>query len=291
MKKPKRITMSVREMGRMLGLGKTESYWLVHRRHFETTFIQGVMRVKIDSFEHWYANQIKYRKIGGPPPGAELREYSYSIAEMAELLGISDTTAYTVLKQFHIETFKVDTWMRIRKDIFESWYKSQSKYRTNEDRMRDAELEQSSMTFPQMARQLGITRKKVYQLIASKSNQGVFEIIVVADRKRVTIESFERWYQSQDRYKKVREQVSNQEAAPVNRSDDSIVGELLVSERTSFTVKEAALLIGVSQQSIYRMIKDELLDSFYAGKIIRIRREALLWWLSSQQNALRKEVE
>lgn len=58
MSTPERKTMSVREMGQILGLGKTESYWLIHRNHFETTLVQGMMRVNIESFEHWYANQI-----------------------------------------------------------------------------------------------------------------------------------------------------------------------------------------------------------------------------------------
>ena len=84
MNKQERTTMSVREMGQMLGLGKTDSYWLVHRKRFETTLVQGVMRVNIESFEHWDANQIKYKKIDGTPPGEELRAYSYSVAEMSE---------------------------------------------------------------------------------------------------------------------------------------------------------------------------------------------------------------
>ena len=36
MDEKKRTTMSVPEMRRMLGLGKTDSYWLVHRQCFET---------------------------------------------------------------------------------------------------------------------------------------------------------------------------------------------------------------------------------------------------------------
>ena len=182
MNKQERTTMSVREMGQMLGLGKTDSYWLVHRKHFETTLVQGVMRVNIESFEHWYANQIKYKKIDGTPPGEELRAYSYSVAEMAELLDVSIDIAYSLLKRCDIETFTVDTWMRIRKDVFERWYRSQTKYRTKEDRERDAERERSSMTFPQMAKLLGITRDEVYAIIGKKKNRGIFDIIVVADK-------------------------------------------------------------------------------------------------------------
>ena len=64
-----------------------------------------------------YQNQIKYKKVDGSPPGTELRAYSYSVQEVAELLGVSDDTVYTLIKRDHIETFEVDTWMRIRNRI------------------------------------------------------------------------------------------------------------------------------------------------------------------------------
>ena len=56
-------TMSVMEMGRMLGLKKTDSYWLVHKGCFETTLVQGVMWINIASFEHWYQAQNQYQKV------------------------------------------------------------------------------------------------------------------------------------------------------------------------------------------------------------------------------------
>lgn len=34
-------SMSVREMGSMLGLKKVESYWLVHKGYFETVLVGG----------------------------------------------------------------------------------------------------------------------------------------------------------------------------------------------------------------------------------------------------------
>ena len=59
----KKKSMSVREMGRMLGLGKTNSYWLVKRHYFETILVAGKMRVLVDSFEEWYQNQKHYKKV------------------------------------------------------------------------------------------------------------------------------------------------------------------------------------------------------------------------------------
>lgn len=40
-------TMSVPEMRRLLGLKKTDSYWLVHRNFFQTYIVNGQMRVDI----------------------------------------------------------------------------------------------------------------------------------------------------------------------------------------------------------------------------------------------------
>ena len=62
---PERIWMSVKEMGDLLGIRKTDRYWLVHKNVFETRTIHGKMWVNIESFEKWYANQIKYQKITG----------------------------------------------------------------------------------------------------------------------------------------------------------------------------------------------------------------------------------
>lgn len=55
MTKKKKTTMSVPEMQRLLGLGKTDAYWLVKKQCFETAIINGKIRIIIDSFEHWYA--------------------------------------------------------------------------------------------------------------------------------------------------------------------------------------------------------------------------------------------
>ena len=185
-----KTTMSVSEMQHMLGLKKTDSYWLVHKNLFKTSIIAKQMRIDIASFEKWYANQLKRSKVNGPSPGAELRAYSLSVKEMAELLGISTDTAYTIIKRDKIETFEVDHWTRIRKDVFEKWYKGQTKYRTPEDRERDKALEETGYTIPEIARMLLVPRDVIYTLLASPKNQGVFETFVVAEKKRVTKQSF-----------------------------------------------------------------------------------------------------
>lgn len=43
-------TMSVREMREILGIKKTESYWLIKKHYFDTVKIAGRMRIVKKSF-------------------------------------------------------------------------------------------------------------------------------------------------------------------------------------------------------------------------------------------------
>lgn len=167
-------TISVMEMGQILGLKKTDAYWLVHKQCFETVTVGGKMRIVLKSFEHWYANQVKHKKIDGTPPGQELRANSYSIKEMAEELGVAEGVAYDIIKRYDIETFKVDTWKRVRKDVFDAWYRTQSRYRTRKDREKDAEHpglkvdeNKAAFTLQEAAVLLDLTYNEMRSLIRS----------------------------------------------------------------------------------------------------------------------------
>ncbi len=105
--------MSVHEMGDMLGLKKTDRYWLVHKNYFRTETLLGKMRVEIASFEKWYANQDWYHKVNGEAPGKELRLRSYSPKEIQEMLGTDNATVYEILKKNNIETVTVNERMRV----------------------------------------------------------------------------------------------------------------------------------------------------------------------------------
>lgn len=117
-----KTTMSVREMQHLLGLGKTDSYWLLHKNFFEVILINDKMRIVISSFEKWYANQVKYHKVNGPSPGEELCKRSYSVLEVAEILKVDSDTVYTLIRQGKLKAETVDFWMRIPKEEFERWY-------------------------------------------------------------------------------------------------------------------------------------------------------------------------
>ena len=255
MEEKAKTTMSVPEMQRMLGLCKTESYWLVHRGYFDTILVEGKMRVVIESFEKWYANQIKWHKVNGDPPGQELKSYSYSIKEFGELLAVDDSVAYDIIKRYRIETFTAGSWKRIRKDVFEAWYNSQSRYRTPEDRERDAEREEATITMPEMARLLMISRKEVYNILASPKNEGVFEYEVIADRKRITKDSFWRWYTGQDVYHTFEDLPAEEQFRIERLKQEAVMPRLKVAvDKPSYDLQETAVLLDMSYREVRALI-------------------------------------
>ena len=57
--------MSVREMQLLLGICKTESYWLVKKGFFEVRVIGRGMRIMVESFDEWYSSQFHYKRVDG----------------------------------------------------------------------------------------------------------------------------------------------------------------------------------------------------------------------------------
>ena len=194
----KRTSMSVPEMGRILGLCKTDAYWLIKKNYFETVLVGGSIRVKIDSFEKWYANQFWYHKVDGTPPGEELMKTTYTAAELAERLGMQESTGYALIAKGYFDVVDTLGKCRVTKESFERWYASQKDYRTVEDQERDAT---TSYSLPEITHMLGTHRQNVYNLVAA----GHFEVIQLGKNKRVTKASFEKWYNSQSRYRLITE--------------------------------------------------------------------------------------
>lgn len=283
MGKKKKTTMSVPEMRRMLGLKKTDSYWLVHKQCFETILVEGRMRIVIESFEHWYANQVKHKKVNGPPPGEELRSYSYSPQELAEELGVTDSVIYDLVKTRKLETFKVDTWMRIRKDVFEEWYQTQSRYRTKADRERDAELENSTLSMPEMARLLGIPREQVYGILRGNDRRE-FQYVMLGDRRRITRESFERWYAGQNKYRKLCDRPAEEIAEMEKEKAVTLKPRLAVDEnKSAFSLQEAAVLLDLTYNEVRSLIRYGDLAAKKVGSKYLIPRDEITWYIHQQQ--------
>ena len=275
-------TMSVREMGRLLGLKKVESYWLVHKEYFETVLISGKMRVVTESFERWYAGQVKYHKVTGEQPGQRLCQESYSAQDMAKMLGVSEDVAYYIISRYELPVVLVDYWKRVPRDAFEKWYASQSKYRTLEDQEKDAELERHSMTMPEMARLLDVPRKIVYEIMRSERGRKTLQVIELAGKKRILNRSFEIWYAGQTEYLKPEDRAEHPEAANVHYADclkssakkmKKEPPKAVSSNPEYLTVDEAALLAGIERGRILKWVRRDRFPVVRSGKkLIRIPR-------------------
>lgn len=280
-----RTTMSVREMGDLLGLKKTEAYRLAGMRQFDIVQVNGTMRVVIASFEEWYKGQIRYHKVDGPPPGERLLAETYSVSEISALLAVSKATVYELIRREKIETFEVNAIRRVSKRSFEEWYVSQSRYRLTEDREREREAREQSLTQAEAARLLGISPKAFYNLIASEPDS--FEFIELEGHRRITKDSFERWYEGQTRYVKItdRPALSEKEAHQrrIEREKKKIPRLEIDPDKPSYSVQETAVLLAVDIREVYRLIGSGELEAKRYGHVMRVAREEIDWWLSQQR--------
>ena len=109
-----KTSISVPEMGRLLGMKKVEAYWLVKQGRFTVIQVGGKMRIMLDSFEEWYGRQTRYKKVSGPEPG-QLLPASLTVPEAANILGLNPGSVYELIKNHApFETFKVDGQTRIK---------------------------------------------------------------------------------------------------------------------------------------------------------------------------------
>ena len=195
-----RATMSVRVMRTQLGISKVESYWLVHKGVFEATVVNGKMRVYVDSFEQWYNNQLRYRKVNGPEP-AMLEGNSMTLKELAEELGISDSTAYKVVcTDNQIKHTLKDGSVRFSREDFDEWYFRQLQYRKVIGEP-PGQAYAESISPHEMCDLLGIRLRNAGYCLTQK---GYFRTFKVNGHLRIDKASFEKWYKSQSHYKKIK---------------------------------------------------------------------------------------
>lgn len=265
-------TMSVPEMRRLLGLKKTGSYWLVHRNFFETKIIDGKMRVDIESFEKWYANQVKHKKVNGEEPGAELMKTSYSFKDAANLLGIHDSDLYVIWKKENLETITVDYVKRIPIEVFERWYEDQSMYKKADKIPVITDMEADYIQLQDAADLLGITKEKLSVITRKSRYKDMFEVRVFENKKWISKKSFQQFLNAQNVYR-----VENEP------EEEMPVKETSVETKEFLSRQEAAALAGVTSATITKWTQLEKFPCVGAGRVLRIYRNEFLQWLKEYQ--------
>lgn len=264
-------TMSVPEMRKLLGLKKTEGYWLVHREFFKTEIIGGMMRVDIESFEKWYANQVKHKKINGEEPGRELIKGSYSFQEAANLLGVNNACLYEIWKKEERKTIKVDFVKCIPKEEFDKWLYGQTAYKKSDRMPTIKDMEKDYIRFEETARLLNIQEEVMLKLTRTGKYKALFEVRVFDNKRWILRKSFRLFLNAQNEYR-------------VDGNYENILSDDLIAETKEYVSRnEAAELAGVTASTITKWIQAEVFPCIGAGKVLRIKRTDFLDWLNESR--------
>ena len=142
---------------------------------------------------------------------------------------------------------------------------------------------------------LGISRKEVHDILDGKSGREQLEIVTVAGKRRVTKESFEKWYAGQRRYRFVADRNDPDAAAEKNlllalhrknRESFACVGSGNGNQEY-LTRSEAALVGNVSVNTVTKWYYRGLIPAKKMGSIIRIPRKEYEMFL--QERTRKKE--
>lgn len=264
-------TMSVPEMRKLLGLKKTEGYWLAHREFFKTEIIGGMMRVDIESFEKWYANQVKHKKVNGEEPGRELVKDSYSFQDAANLLGINSSCLYEIWKKEDRKTIKVDFVKRIPKEEFDKWLSGQTVYKKSDRIPSINDMEKDYIRFEETAKLLNIQEEAMLKLIRTGEYKRLFEVRVFDNKRWISRKSFRLFLNAQNEYR-------------ISDNDENTSSDDLIAETKEYISRnEAAELAGVTATTITKWIQAAVFPCIGAGKVLRIKRTDFLAWLNESR--------
>lgn len=268
-------TMSVPEMRKLLGVKKTESYWLVHKNYFKTELINGTMRVDIASFETWYANQTKHKKVTGEKPGAQLCATSYSFRDVANMLGEYDGTIYDLWNRKGLPTVTVNYRKRIPREIFDSWYENQNEYHKVDGPATIEEIEEKFILFREAAAMLKMSNEELLTLIRKGKYKDLLEMRMFDNKRWISRRGFQDFLNLHDQYK-IR-QAKNESGSGISK---------FLSQKQYISKEEAARIAGVSKSTVAKWALKGMFPCRAAGYVMRIERIPFLKWVDENRKVV-----
>lgn len=268
--------MTVHEMGDLLGLKKTERYHIVHKNYFRTVKIGGQMMVDRADFERWYQNQTKYGKIYEENSSRDRREDSVNAKYIAEDLNLSEARAINLLSFPGLKEYRftIDNTYWVPKERYEKWYRYQNHYMNKEDREYIEEQKKGTLSRPEAARRLGITRDKFYSLMNNRLYASILQVVIIGDEVRITEESFNEFLQVFRSGDKKHIGRDRKKKRTLSLKEDKNPGY--------YTKKAASIVAEVSENTVSKWIYQEKFPVIYIGKFIRIPKEAFHEWLKQK---------
>lgn len=145
---------------------------------------------------------------------------------------------------------------------------------------------------PEMARLLGTTRSTVYSILNNPNYKEFFDFVVIADKKRITKESFQRFLDGQDRYHLDALIEYSEVAAEENMALADFRRKKLFKSgvrrgngnKNYLTRAEAAMLAKVSKPTIDYWANKGHYTIVKIGELVRIPRAEFEDWLNYREN-------
>ena len=226
---------------------------------------------------------------------------TYSIRDISGLLGISESSVYSLIKREQLKTVAVDFRMRVPREAFDQWYSSQSRYRKAEEKKNVNDRLQSALTVPQMAALLGIPAEHGYRILEDYDYAHFFKYVTLDGQRQIMKEDFEAFLAGQDKFHLVEvvrmaDHTSKTSTEAVDifelpETADQRPKEICKSksrhawcERTAdfITIAEAAERAGVTRQAISKLADRGKIGCMKAGSRILIRRRDFEKWLQNR---------
>ena len=115
-------------------------------------------------------------------------------------------------------------------------------------------------------------------------NNDQFEFVYIADRRRVTKDSFERWYAGQSKYRKLCDRSPEEIMAIERKQQEAVKPRLKVDEtKAAFTLQEAAVLLDLTYNEVRRLIQTGEIEAKKYGLKYLIPRDDIKWFLFQQK--------
>ena len=106
----------------------------------------------------------------------------------------------------------------------------------------------------------------------------------MAEKKRVTKQSFEVWYRSQNRYIKLEDRSAEEQRKISLMKKQKERPRLMVDpNKQSYSIKETAILLDVTETEVRKMIYAGELEAKKYGTRYLILKAEIEWWLLQQQ--------
>ncbi len=118
------------------------------------------------------------------------------------------------------------------------------------------------MTVPEMGRLLGLNRYQAWEVYRHAKDQ--LKLIRVAEKPRITRESFDNWYANQTLFHIVPE-------ISLIEEENTVVSDVIPEHKEYVSIREAAECLGISEKRVYRLIQDGTLNGKKIGKAWFIR--------------------